>query len=382
MNILHITPSYSPAWGYGGPTLSVSRLCESQKALAEVAQVRVLTTTANGQKELEVEARQLQERNGVEVMYFKRWTGDHSHFSPSLLLELWRIARDYNVIHVHSWWNLVVIPAVFICWLRGVKPILSPRGMLSTYGQENSKASVKHLFQKLIGTFLLRQTILHGTAKQEISEGQQIIPNWPHFKAPNIIDLPAKPKIAANKEGRNVLQLVFLSRIHHKKGLDVLFKSLASIEFPWTLKIVGSGKQICIKELQVLANQLGISRHLQWSGWLSGEQKYLALQSADLFVLTSRNENFANVVLEALAVGTPVLLSTNVGMAEYVLEKDLGWVCPLDVQQISKKLEQIYREKNRLNSLGQKAVDLIRVDFAADIIAKQYIRNYEAFLNG
>lgn len=382
MNILHITPSYSPAWGYGGPTLSVSRLCESQKALAEVAQVRVLTTTANGQKELEVEARQLQERNGVEVMYFKRWTGDHSHFSPSLLLELWRIARDYNVVHVHSWWNLVVIPAVFICWLRGVKPILSPRGMLSIYGQENSKASVKHLFQKLIGTFLLRQTILHGTAKQEISEGQQIIPNWSHFKAPNIIDLPAKPKIATNKEGRNVLQLVFLSRIHHKKGLDVLFKALASIEFPWTLKIVGSGKQVSIKELQVLANQLGISGHLQWSGWLSGEQKYLALQSADLFVLTSRNENFANVVLEALAVGTPVLLSTNVGMAEYVLEKDLGWVCPLDVQQISKKLEQIYREKNRLNSLGQKAVDLIRVDFAADMIAKQYIRNYEAFLNG
>ncbi|MBK7410264.1 MAG: glycosyltransferase [Saprospirales bacterium] len=103
MQILHLTPSYFPALIYGGPTLSVSRLCEAQ-ILAE-ARVRVLTTTANGPVELDVPTGVPQDVNGVEVFYYPRLTKDHTHFSPQLLVQIWKQCRQFDVVHIHSWWN-------------------------------------------------------------------------------------------------------------------------------------------------------------------------------------------------------------------------------------------------------------------------------------
>src|SRR5437868_14179417 len=131
MRILHIVPSYKPAFEYGGTIESVARLCEG---LAQQGhEVKVFTTTANGKKELDVTPGIEYVNEGVSVIYFKRWVKDHKHVSPALWKRLYKECKDYDVIHIHSWWNILVLVSMMICKLKKVKTVLSPHGMLCEY---------------------------------------------------------------------------------------------------------------------------------------------------------------------------------------------------------------------------------------------------------
>ena len=184
-------------------------------------QVSVITTVANGKEALPVPIGIPEKVDGVVVRYYRRWTGDHTHLSPALMAQLWRTVRQYDVVHIHSWWNLVAIPGALICWLKGVRPFFSPRGMLSPYGREQSKFVAKALFHRLLGRRLLMQTILHATSIQEAQEALLLLPDWPFFVAPNLIDLPAGVSASYPVPEPSLLRLVFLSRLHPKKGLDL-----------------------------------------------------------------------------------------------------------------------------------------------------------------
>ncbi|MCB0640641.1 MAG: glycosyltransferase [Phaeodactylibacter sp.] len=376
MRILHISPSYRPAYVYGGPTVSVSRLCESQAA--EGATIHVFTTTANGTEELQVPIGKRQVIEGVQVWYFRRWTKDHTHFSPALLWKVFRYSRHYDRVHIHSWWNFVAVFAVLMCWLRGVRPVLSTRGMLSRYSFEQQHRGAKKWLHRLLGNWLLSKTVLHGTTRKEIEEAQLIRPNWPHFIAPNIVPLPpisAIPDRPRRKDGP--LQLVYLSRIHPVKGLELLFEALAKVSFPWSLNLIGVGDEDYISSLKQLAAQLQFNDRLTWCGWVSGMAKLEYLYKADLFVLTSQTENFSNAVLEALAAGTPVLVSDQVGMADYVQTAKMGWVCSLNAGSIKDNLEKIYTLTDpdipgRLEMARQ-----IRSAFAPKTVAQDYLNAYQ-----
>jgi len=219
LKILHISPSYAPAYIYGGPTLSVSRLCVAQAKLG--ARVTVYTTTANGAEELEVPIGTPQLLEGVRVHYFKRWTGDHTHFTPSLLWRVWIDCKKYEAVHIHSWWNLVAVLSVLACWLLGVRLFLSTMGMISQYAFEHQKGRSKALLHRFLGKWLLSKTTLHATAHQEAEEGRLIHQNWPCFIAPNIIQLPPLSMLPSTAKGlQKPFQLVFLSRIDPKKGFN------------------------------------------------------------------------------------------------------------------------------------------------------------------
>ena len=150
LNILHIIPAYKPAQHYGGPTISVSRLAEEQAR--NQARVSVYTTTANGNEELDLPAAQPIGMAGVQVWYFRRWTGDHSHFSPALMMHLWKTVRPAQVIHLHSWWNWVAFGTALICRWRRARLVVSPRGMLSPF---TLKSRVRKIFQKTAGRYCI-----------------------------------------------------------------------------------------------------------------------------------------------------------------------------------------------------------------------------------
>lgn len=373
--ILHVTPSYIPAYVYGGPTLSVSRLAE---ALAHDNQiVETITTAANGAKELDVTIGVPHVIDGVICTYFTRWSKDHSHFSPGLLWEFYKqIKKGDVIIHIHSWWNLVVIPVVLICRLIGKRPILSPRGMLSPYTLQSTS---KRWFHHLIGRWLLKGTILHATSKQEADQALVLIPNWPHFILPNIIDLPKLDTFSSNRSGSAIFQLITLSRIHPVKGFESLLKALMSLDLPWYLRIVGDGKPEYIAELQELTHKYGIADHIEWLGWRHGNEKFQLLANSDLFVLPSQSENFANVVIEALSVGTPVLLSAQVGLSDYVSTKGLGWIYSGTVDQLSNCIKSAQLDNSKREDIRLNAPNIINLDFSPATLAKQYLNAYRQF---
>jgi glycosyltransferase involved in cell wall biosynthesis len=324
MKILHIVPSYKPAYVYGGPIESVARLCEGLVAAGHT--VHVYTTTANGKTELDITPGATVDVDGVQVTYFKRITKDPTHVSPALWKHLYKSVADYDVVHIHSWWNILVMVAAKICLLKGAKVIIAPRGMLSQYIFNSGSSKIKKALHSMFGRSLLKKSIFHATAEAEYNECRQLIPGWNGFVMPNILSLP---NIPIQHKGNQDFTLIFLSRVHPKKGLELLFEAVSKLNFNVLLKIAGVGEEQYIEQLKQLALHLGINDKVVWLGWKNREDKFVELMNADLFTLVSLNENFANVVIESLHMGTAVLVSQDVALANFVQKQDAGWVCSL-----------------------------------------------------
>lgn len=399
MRILHIAPSYKPAYQYGGPIISLSRLAEEQAKAG--AEVWVLATTANGSEELDVPLGVPQMLDGVRVRYFRRWTGDHGHFSPALLWAVWREAPQFQVVHLHSWWNWIAFGVASLCRLRGLRIAISPHGMLSPY---TLRGRLRRIFQKTPGRWLLGNHRLHATSKQEMWELQALHPGMEVTMLPNIVYLPDRihrsdaeaarghadsetidPASASPHLGsKNTLplRLLFLSRIDPKKGLDLLLRALAGLptDVAWQLDIGGATGSSYQKKLAVLAQTLGIADRVRWIGWVQDDAKWAMLAQSDLLILPSHNENFAIAVLEALAVGTPVVVGNQVGLHSYVAENDLGWRTDPDPDALREVLTRVFADTEKRQRIRQTAPDRVRTDFEPNKVARAYLDWYASWL--
>ncbi len=376
MTLLHIIPTYKPATGYGGPIISIGLLCENLVKYAH-CDVTVAATNANVKKDLPVHSRTPVDVNGVKVYYFRRITPDHSQLSPSLLWWLWRNVRRFDAVHIHSWWNLTVLFATMVCILRGVTPILAPRGMLSPF---SLTGRFKPLFHRFIGKKLLAHTFLHATSQQEVQECLNLIPDWRHQNLPNFLDFDTRPDVVQRKNSQHQnapIRLLFLSRLHPKKGIELLFEALAQVPFEWTLTLAGDGEKDYVDTLKKCSEKERIAQRINWLGWIDAHDKWAIFEAADLLVLPSFNENFANVVIESLAVGTPVLVSQFVGLSDYVLEKNLGWVCDTTVESLRDTLIRINDQKAERREISVRSPRQIGQDFDPSVLAARYVDLYQ-----
>lgn len=128
---------------------------------------------------------------------------------------------------------------------------------------------------------------------------------------------------------RKTRYFLFLGRIHEKKGVDLLLRAFSEVYHsegaPWQLVIAGPESHYA-NEMKSLAQQLGISERVVWTGMLSGILKWGALYQADIFVLPSHQENFGMAVAEALSCGLPVLISKKVNIWKEIREGGGGVV--------------------------------------------------------
>ena len=377
MKILHVVPSYKPAYIYGGPIESVARMCEELVRAGHT--VEVFTTTANGAEELKVAPGVMQIVDGVRVTYFKRITKDPTHVSPVLWKKLRAEVKHYDVVHIHSWWNILVMVAVYICYRQKVKVVLSPRGMLSDYVFQAKNGFVKKGFHQVIGKRLLRTTYFHATAPSEEAECRTLIRGWKGFTVPNIIWLP---RLQLKPKQNDRFTILFLSRIHPKKGIEYLLKAIHLLGQDVCLKIAGSGEEAYVHQLQELVKVLGLEHAVEWLGWRDRMGKFKELEGADLFALVSHNENFANAVIESLHAGTPVLVSEGVGLSPYVKQEGLGWVTPLDELAIAKQLQHILDNREMLERIHVEAPMKIEQSFSPGVLTEAYINCYQSVVGG
>lgn len=403
MKIIHITASYKPAYIYGGPIQSVGKLCEALGGLAVsgeglgIDDVQVLTTTANGTKELDVKIGAPILIDGVNVTYFKRQTKDHSHFSLGLLSGLRKKILRYTqddsnnemskrqtpkakfIIHIHAWWNLVSVLSCFGAkWYR-VPVVLSPRGMLTSYTLGNRNSLFKRIIHKLLGKKLLEYCHIHATSEQEKKDILNIITPKSIIVIPNLVSFRF-PVSSIHTSSKDTFRLLFLSRIEEKKGLEILFEALAKVNIPWLLTIAGAGKAEYVKSLKLKAEELGIHQQITWIGQVPNEDKFNLLARHDLTALISYNENFANVVIESLSVGTPILISRFVGLADYVAAKNLGWITGLNIEEIKTEILSAYQDITKRKEIRTNAPLLVNTDFKDEALAKQYVEYYKKIL--
>lgn len=376
MKILHIVPSYKPAYIYGGPIESVSKLCEGLAAAGH--EVDVFTTTANGKTELDIEAGVPVDVDGVKVTYFKRITKDHTHISPDLWKHLYAKVQDYDIVNIQSWWSILVIAAACICHFKKVKVVLSPRGMLSPYIFNSGSSGAKRIIHSTIGKWALSKCWLHATADAEYEECQQVISNWKGFIAPNNVTLPDYPLL---KQENEVFTMIFMSRVHPKKGIDILLDAVSRLPFPFLLKIAGSGEEDYLRSLEDKAAELGIEKSVEWMGWVDRKDKFKALMEADLFTLVSLNENFANVVIESLHMGTPVLISKEVALSAFVKKQNLGWITSLNADEVAETIINARADLEKLKWIQENGRQVIAESFAEKVLIGQYVQQYQKITN-
>ena len=137
--------------------------------------------------------------------------------------------------------------------------------------------------------------------------------------------------------------ILFLGRLHKKKGCDLLIKAFASVcDRDPTLHLVMAGPDQTgwQKQLEQLANNLGISKRITWTGMLSGDYKWGAMRTADAFILPSHQENFGISIIEAMACRTPVLITRPVNIWREIEQDGAGLVNADTVSGVTQLLSE------------------------------------------
>jgi glycosyltransferase involved in cell wall biosynthesis len=322
VKILHVVPTYVPAWRYGGPIVAVHGLC---KALASRGhEVHVFTTNVDGPATLDVPTATPVEVDGVSVRYFPS-RFPRLYWSPQMKRALsagiggYDIS-GYDIVHSHAVYLWPGVAAARAARTAGVPYVISPRGMLvpELIAQKSrfTKTAWLRLFERAAFAGAAR---IHFTSRLEWDDAMRVgLPLPAPFIVPNGVELPQRPAVTREED-----LLLFLGRITWKKRLDLAIDAVAGHPTA-RLVIAGNDDESLTPQLQEQATRLGVGARVTFVGPVYGEAKQELLSRAALFVLLSTSENFGNAVLEALAMETPVVLSRGVGVAEEVVGAGAG----------------------------------------------------------
>jgi len=354
MRVVQMMPVYAPAWQYGGPVLSVSRLAEG--LVRQGIDTQVLTTNA-GLPQLPPEqlGRPLL-RHGVRVTYYPVDRPKGPIHSKALLAALPAALEGVDLLHISAIWQPLGIAVQRAALTRGIPVLASLRGALGPYSLRQGWWKKLPWFLWQERPLLQRAAGLHVTTRQEEQELAGLHLRAPRFLLPNPLDLQTlrpDPALGLRWRAQRGLDattplLLVCGRQHHKKGLDLLPAAMAPLaNRPWTLLLVGGDDDGSGARLRAHFGRAGLGDRLHWIDTLPAEDLAGVYNAADLLLLPSRHENFGNVVVEALACGTAVLISDRTGVAADLAEAGFGTVLPRQSERWSAWLEQWLRQPRR-----------------------------------
>ncbi len=340
---VHILDSISEE--ASGPSYSVPRLCGALSAQGAAVCLFTVGASCSSSVEFRHEAYPA-DFAGVPILGGLR-------LSNALKGALGRIAGTTTIFHMHGLWRMPnVYPA--LAALRAHKPlVLSPRGMLGEAALEFS-AYKKRLFWALAqGGAARSAACLHATSRQEYEDIRAFGLKAPIAIIPNGIDVP--PALPKRRPSVGPRTLLYLGRLHPKKGLDRLLDAWELIEGhhrEWWLDIVGPTDGSYAQALKARIDG-GATSRVRLVGPLYGEEKIEAYRRAELFVLPTLNENFAMTVAEALAQGTPVISTKGAPWAELV-SRGCGWWVDHGPEPIAAAMDKaMSSSREQLASMGE-----------------------------
>jgi glycosyltransferase involved in cell wall biosynthesis len=389
MRVLHVIPSISPV--RGGPSQAV---IEMVSALCQTGiEAEILTTNDHGANLLDIKLHQRILYEGAPTWVFPRYSPNlHAirefAFSKSFTVWLWHHICDYDLVHIHAIFSYPSTVAMAIARIKGVPYIVRPLGQLCNWSLQQSARKKRAYLRLIEQNNLCHSAALHFTSIQEQTEAQALLIDRPSFVLPHGIIIP-KPLDNARLLLRQQLHLppdepiiLFLSRLHPKKGLDYLIPALGQLKLErFTFLLAGSGDAAYEVDVSQLITSAGLQPRVRRLGLVAGDFKQLLLQGADLFVLTSHSENFGVAVLEAIAAGLPVVVTSGVALATVVAEKEIGVVTELDVETIAKALMYCLHDPEASEAMGRRAKEFVYEQYSWETIAQQMKMMYEQILN-
>lgn len=365
MKILQVLPGIT----VGGPSYTVAELTRALVRAGNKVQLHLANENLEGLEDLDIQAYDLFKWPLIKQLGFA-W-GEYGKLKEE--------CHTAQIIQTNSLWMYANFVTEFARRGTGAKSVIMPRGTLSTYSLSISSWKKKLVSFLGQGAALKHADLFIATCEAEYQDIRNYGLKAPVAVIPNGIDIPILSGDVVKKK-----RITFLSRIHKKKGVDILLDSWSKIEKDgrfndWTLSIVGPMNDYASQMIQK-TKRLNCDR-VEFTGEMSGDTKFRYLAESSLFVLPTHSENWGIAVAEALACGIPAICTTGApwqGLESFHCGK---WI-ELSEENLKKSLlEMMLLPSKQLDEMGRNGQAWVKRNFSWDEIAHKTAMTFEWLLH-
>jgi len=346
MKVLHVIPAVAAR--YGGPSRAIFQRCRALESYG--VRSLVATTDADGPHRLPVELERPIVYEGVPVIFFRRKFTESFKYSPSLARWLKRNVGCFDVVHIDAVFSHSSVAVARVCRQQSVPYLVRPLGSLSHWSLNRKAVRKRFLWRIGVKQMLAGAAAIHYTTQEERRQAESIVGSGCGVIVPLGIDEQILSASAHPEDFRlrypalgNDPYVLVLCRLHPVKALEMFLDAFLNVtcreEFHhWRLVIAGDGDAAYVSHLKRRVAKLVSNGRVLFTGWLEGNLKAAAIKGADLFALTSYYESFGLSLVEALAYGVAVFISSNVNLANEIESAQAGWIVNLDGESIRSSL--------------------------------------------
>jgi glycosyltransferase involved in cell wall biosynthesis len=369
VKVLHVMPSLDQR--FGGPPVALAGFVRAAALAGWTSDVVSLDPGPDSRQWIAAEL------NGASVHL--------SSNSFALWSHLRRAVEHADVVHVHGTFNPVSSAGMWRGLLADRPVVVRPFGTLSRY-TFSRRPALKHVYHAAIDSPALRRAAaIHFTTESErieasrlravdASRSRVVPPPWPLADGPR---LQRQPRTSSGKT------VLYLSRIHQKKGIEMLVDAWPSVCRQVSgarLVIAGDDSDSFGQAIRTRVAALEVRDSIEFVGFATGEAKARWLANADVFVLPSLHENFGIAVVEALFAGLPVVVSPGVALAEFIQQRGLGVVAQPTAKDIAAAVLRVLTDRELCTHCAAAGPDVVAETFGPRAVADQLDHMYRAAL--
>ena len=296
--------------------------------------------------------------------------------------------KGIDLAHLHTPWDLGNIQLRPILRRAEVPYIVTVHGMLDDWCMNVGRLK-KTAFLWAMGKQLFDQaTTVHLTAEAEFEQASRYVPISDRKAVqPCAIDLSAYDSLPGPEPALKAfpaidpdkLKVLFLSRIHPKKGIELLLQAGALLKeqgLPIQLLIAGPGDPKYVQTLKELMSKLGLNEETEFLGMVHGEVKSSLFEIADAFVLPTYQENFGLVIAEAMACGTPVVTTRGTDIWQEISSGGAK-IAELNPESIAEKIRELFADMDQCREIGQQGYHFVRNWLGPENVTSGYEEMYQ-----
>lgn len=351
----------------GGPSRSMPSMCIGLNKIGINCEVYAQKTENPNNQQLQ--------KYGIPVHLVERPSNAFESFFTKRLID--GVDLTNCIAHIQNIWDPALHKVAEECQKKGVPYVISPRGMLEPWSLKQKRWKKNPaLWAYQLGD-LKKASCIHTTAISEMEHVRALGVECPIAVIPNGIKTSDYTEKDYNAPRKGKKRMLFLSRIHPKKGIDLLLKAWdilpKELTTQWELVIAGEGgSDYTLDDLKAMIAKDFAHLDVIVAGPQYGEAKTKIYQSADIFVLPTWSENFGMVIAEAMCCGVPVITTTGTPWTE-LKEKNLGWYIDLSVESLKDALiDAMNRSDDELHDMGKRSREHIINEYSIEAVAYKY----------
>ena len=383
LRILHVTPYFADAWGYGGIPRVATALARELGARGHAVTVCTTDAADAGARTRPSVTGPTRDRlwNCVDVHTFSNASNTLAYhlqcFLPRRLdAFLARHAREFDIAHLHACRNLPVSIAARRLTAAGVPYVLAPNG---TAPRLERRRAAKWMYDVTVG----RGDLQHAAAVLAVSESERAqlegfgVPSARIRVVPNPVDLDTqdgpRPQSFRVRHALGDGPLVlFLGKVTPRKRVEALVRAFDQLDRPDARLVIAGNDMGAMPSVRAEIRRARLEARTTFTGLLRSADRVEALAAADVVVYASSDEVFGLVAFEALLAGTPVVVAGDSGCGEMVADTGGGVIVPVgDDAALSAAIRSILASPREWRLRAEEAAGRVRARFGGHVIAER-----------